>query len=692
MYVYLQLSPGIDVEKTPLLNSTGFSASTGIRFFQGLVQKAGGWQHINDETFVGTATGLHAWADLYSTPYIAIGTDQRLQIFGNGVLYDVTPIRKTDNVTPKFSTHVGQTDVSVNDPVNLSMVGDWINIIVPVSVGGNVLYGFYQITVENSANVYIVHSANPATITVSSGGDVPAFTATSGSATILVVFANHGLSTGDAFNVDVSTTVGGIALVGQYIVTVIDANQFTITAGVLASSTQTVSENNGKVRIEYLVYSGLDSAGEVFATGYGMGPYGLGPYGISNGAAYPVPLRQWFLDNFGQYLIGNYTGSPLYLWKPPATTGNVALPIDAINFPGATSPPTEVNISFVTPQEIVVAFGCDDRISGIFDPNLVRWSTVGDFTQWVPTSANQAGSQRLSTGSRIVSAISAPNFIVIWTDVDMYLMNYLGGTALSQLVWSFNKIEDAVPALSARSCAVYRNLVLWASSNGFFAFDGNSIRSIPCPVWDIFWFNLNRDQIDKVNCQVNSWFSEVSWAFPSATGSGDVDSRITLNVEEGSWTYDIPISSPTSHSRWARTAWIDDNVYGAPIGAQRTGYLQQHEIGYNADGIALPASITTGWFAISEGSVFTSVREISEDAIITGGTQTIQITLDFQDYPQGPVRTYGPYSWTAGSAGPPYSIVRGRGRFARITYASSDLDVFWRVGRPRYDGSVTGRR
>lgn len=691
-YVYPDITPGINVEKTRLLNSAGYSASSGVRFFQGLLQKCGGFKHLNSTLLIGTTTGLHAWADNFGNPYIAAGTEQWLEIFASGVNYNITPIRQIDNVAPAFNTQVGQTAVSVTDPSNNSFAGDWINITVPVSVGGIIIQGDYQIASITTANTYVINAASPATSTQTSAGAVPQFTTTSTSSSVNVFFPNHGLATGGIFYVQVPTTGGGVTISGPYPVTVLNANTFSITLSSPATSNATFSENGGQVQIQYQIYTGLTSAGTVVASGYGEGPYGLGPYGISTGATYPVPLRQWFLDNFGQDLIANYTDSPLYLWTPPPSLGNIAITIDTTNFPGATDPPRQVNVSFVSaPQEMIICLGCDDRVTGAFDPKLVRWCTVGDFTQWAPTSANQAGSYSIPSGSRLVGGISAPNFVVLWTDIDMWLMSYLGGTGLAQLVWGFNKIGTGVDLLSARACGVYRNLVLWASSNGFYAFDGSSMRSIPCPVWDIFWFNLNRAQVDKVSCQVNSWFGEVSWAFPSATGDGECDSRVTLNVDDGSWTYDIPTLSPTTPSIWARTAWIDDNVYGAPIGADRNGYLQQHEVTNDADGQALTVSATTGWFAVSDGSDFTTIERLEGDLEISGGTEQIQITVFVQTYPTGPITTYGPYSWALGS-GPPFSIVRARGRFASIQYSSSGLGVFWRLGRMRYRTQQTGKR
>lgn len=696
-YTSLKMAPGIDVEKTPLLNSAGFSESVAIRFFEGLPQKIGGWAHLNSTLLTGVATGLHAWADLAANAYIAVGTDQRLELFFGGLIYDITPLRATTNAAPDFSTVISTPTVTVTDIGNDVSVRDWINIPIPVAVGGIVLQGFYLVQSVIDANNYTITSAANAASTVNNTGAVPNFTTTISLASVTVTLINHGIPASSLFYVQVTTTVGGITIAaGAYNVTsVTDANNFVIQPGPAASSSASAYENAGNSQIEYLIASGLQSSAYVSTSGgYGVGGYGVGAYGVSASGTALTPLRQWFLDNFGQDLVGNYNRSPIYLWVPTPEPGNIAIPIDTTNFPLATSPPQEVTVSFVAaPKQMIIALGCDDAVSHVFDPNLVRWCDVGDFTDWLATSTNQAGSFRIPSGSRLVGGISAPNFIVIWTDIDMWLMTYLGGTGLAELVWGFNQIAGGVDLLAARGVGVYRNLVFWVSSNGFFMFDGNTIRSLQCPVWDKFWFNLNRQQIDKVTCQVNSWFQEISWAFPSASENGNVDSRITYNVSQGMWMYsgDGPWTYDDAPTLTARTAWIDDNVYGPPIGTDQSGYLQQHEIGYDADGFALPSSVRTGWFSVQEGTLQAFMERLSVDLKIMGGNTTVQITVFTQDWPIGPVRTYGPYTWNP-TSGPPWSIVRARGRFASIQIASVDLGVWWRLGDLRYLVSQAGRR
>lgn len=691
-YQSLKLRPGIDVEQSPLLNETGWSFSSAIRFFAGLAQKVGGFARLNMMQLIGVCRGMHGWADLSGNPYIACGTNVFLELFFGGQIYNITPIRATTNPAVDFSTINGSKVITIKDVANGSVALDYVNIIAPVSVGGIVLQGYYQIQTVVDPDNYTIMAASNATATVNHGGAVPSFTTINTNPNVTVLLNNHGYIATNVFPVEVSTTVGGFTLLGSYAVAAVtDANHFTIQPGGNATSGATVAENAGNARLQYLIHSGLvDATPSTTGGGYGLGPYGGGPYGVSgSGAIILLALRQWFLDNFGQDLIGNFSGSPLYVWVPPDVT-TPAIELNTTNFPGATDPPLQVNFSFVAaPYEQVIALGCNIVGTSTFDPLLVRWCTIGDFTDWFPTDANSAGSFHIPEGSKLTGGISAPNFIVVWTDIGMWLMNFLGGTgSVGQvLVFGFNKVADGVEILAARAAGVYRNIVFWPSSNGFLAFDGNAIRQIPCSVWDKFWGNLDRTQIDKVNASVNSYFQEISWNFPSLTGNGEVDSRITYNIRENVWTYDDP------GTLMSRTAFIDENVYGAPIGTDINGYLQQQDTDgtYDADGSPLPSLARSGWFSMNEGSLLTMIERIEADFIASGGGN-VQLTVFVKDYANGPVRQYGPYNWNTSTGLPYWSIVRARGRFASIQISSTGLGTFWRQGNIRYLSQSAGRR
>src|SRR5579875_1512865 len=100
---------------TPLLAGPRWQACNLIRFKEGFLQKLGGCQRLTSNTFTGTCRGLHPFADLASNIYLGVGTEQRLQLYNNDALYDITPYRTITN-TATFQTTVGSATVVMNDP------------------------------------------------------------------------------------------------------------------------------------------------------------------------------------------------------------------------------------------------------------------------------------------------------------------------------------------------------------------------------------------------------------------------------------------------------------------------------------------------------------------------------------------------------------------------------------------------
>jgi hypothetical protein len=150
------------------------------------------------------------------------------------------------SLTVNFSTVSTSPTVTIVWPAHGLIVGNFVNIVVPVTIGGLVLLGFYTVATVPDGNTITITAAANATSTVNNAGAVPQFVATSGSSTITVNFATHGQTAGSTFNIQVQTFISDIVLFGSYIVqTVPNANSFTITAANPSLINTTVSENLG---------------------------------------------------------------------------------------------------------------------------------------------------------------------------------------------------------------------------------------------------------------------------------------------------------------------------------------------------------------------------------------------------------------------------------------------------------------
>jgi len=549
---------------------------------------------------------------------------------------------------------------------------------------------------------------------VTLGGLTPKFTTTALSNNVVVDLSAHGFSVGDTFNVPIATGVGGIIIYGLYTVAkVITANQFEIVSSLPATSTANVYENLGKLRVESFVSIVGADQGDNYV--YGGGVYNEGVYGsgyIPTAAlGTPIAPYDWCFDNWGSILVACPQNGALYYWQPVG--GSVQ------NLSYMPNSPVYNTGAFVSmPQRQIIAYG--SSFGTIQDPLLVRWCDLEDFTVWFGTANNQAGSYRIPTGSRIVGGFQAAQQSLLWTDLDLWSMTYIG----QPYIYGFNKIGANAGLISQKAAAQMGGVVYWMSQKQFFKFSGNGVEVIQCPIWDQVFQNLypgeddsGRPYTDLIRCGSNSQFNEITWYFPAhytndidpATGlaltaqqigTGEVNAYVKYNVALNQWDYGYQHPDDPS-VLVGRTAWIDQSVLGPPIGAaaatsvagQTTGfYIYQHETSNDADGASMDSGFTTGYSALSDGDQMMFIDQVWPDMkwgfVDEPKTAIVKITFYVTNYPGDEPIQYGPYDVTQGTQ---YLSVRMRGRLIAMSASSTDLGSFWRIGAIRYRYQSDGK-
>ena len=695
----LRLIPGVDVIKTPTLNEAALSSTNLVRFMPdrnnlGLVQKLGGWVAYFNSAYSSTIRALKGWADLNAVNHLAVGCTASLNVLTGNNNQNITPQTYTTNTSPNFSTTSGSTTVTVIDSGIVASIYDYVDYVTPVSVGGIVLSGPYLIQ-SAASTTYTITAATAATSTVANGGASYTFSTTSASPVVTAVLNNHGYSVGSQFYVGVATTVGGLTLSGLYIVaSVVDANTFTFSAQNTASSTAgPVSINSGNIRSQFYIAVGPQPTG----AGFGVGGFGTGGFGVGTApTATPgtaITASDWTLDNFGENLIACPAGGPIYFWSPSGSLQNAQILSGQV-------PLVNDGIFVAMPQRQVIAWGSSFTLQP--DPLLIRWSDVADSTVWIGTATNQAGSYRIPTGSKIVTCIQGPQQGLIWTDLDLWSMQYIG----APLVYGFNKIGSNCGAISRKCVGQMGNTIYWMSQKQFFMNAGQGPQPLPCPVWDVIFQNLKSGNdangipyTQHIRCAPNSQFNEIMWFYPSANGNGENDSYVKFNTVLNQWDF----------GSLGRSAWIDQSVLGPPIGAGTDNYLYQHEIGNDAASgtttTAMQSSMQTGFFSIAEGDNIMYVDQIWPDmkwGTYSGNQNaTVNMTLYWTNYAGDPTVSTGSY------AGAPSNLVssatfpmtqsteyiscRIRARLIAVSLSSNDVGTFWRLGGIRYRAAPDGK-
>lgn len=672
----LTLRPGVTVEATPTLNEAGYSSTNLVRFQSGLVQKIGGWVKYYPLPVTGIPRDLHAWQDLNETGHLAVGSTLQFGVITGSSLQDITPQQKTTNFAPNFTTTLSSTTVTVDDS-NISTVTTFDSVFfnTPVSVGGIVLSGLYPIDLVTGANTYQITAATAATSAVANGGSVPSFTTTSGSATVTVTLTAHGLAVGDRVVFQIATSVGGLTILGSYpVITVAGANAFTITANAQASSGATVAMNSSEAQLVYYITLGPAASG----VGYGLGGYGLGGYGTgivpSVQTGTPITASDWTLDNWGEIIMGCPLNGGIYNWSPTGGFSTASLI--------STGPLFNTGMFVSTQAQILVAYGAsEEKDVGVDqDALLIRTSDQEDYAVWTESLTNQARRFRIPTGSKIVGGSPGAKFDLIWTDLDLWIMEYVG----FPLVYTYNQVATSCGLIAEHAQTTFRGVTYWMGQSNFFAFGGGGVQVMPCSVWDAVFQDLDTDNVSKVRCAPNTPFNEIWWFYPSASGgTGENDKYVKYNVVENCWDF----------GTLGRSAWIDQSVLGNPIAGTTSSLIYQHEEGYDADGEPIVWTFTTGYFYLAEGEDYVFVDQWLPDMKYGtyAGAQTAQISVTFNvvNFPGETPVTYGPYQFSQAST---YIPTRFRGRQASITYTGSDSGSFARIGKNRYRYSSAGRR
>jgi len=616
-----QFRPGINKESTSYSAEGGWFDGNLVRFRKGYAEKIGGWQKYILASYEGTGRKLHNWVNLAGTKLLGLGTALKLYIQEGSNFNDVTPIRST-----------------------------------------------------------------------TSAGDVT-FSASDGSSTITVTDSSHGAQANDFVTFSGAASLGGLivaAVLNQeyQIATIVDTNSYTVTAKDTSGDTVTAnasdSGNGGGSTVgSYQISVGLDVF--VDGTGWGVDTWGSSTWGSTSSLSFNNQLRLWSMDNFGEDLVANPRAGSIYYWDN--TGGLSARAVEIGTLSGANLTPTkglQVLVSDV--DRHVLVLGADPisnstgARTGSIDPLLIAFSDQEDITDWEPRSDNTAGDLRCSAGSEIIGGIRARQETLIWTDVALYSLQFIG----PPLTFGLNLINEGV-SLIGPNCAVNTPAgTFWMDRKGFYRYTG-SVQNVKCTVQSYVLDDMNQSQSYQFFGYVNKEFNEVGWFYCSSSATV-IDRYVTYNYEEDSWAI----------GQLSRTAWIDEGISINPIASGKsssTSYLYSHEVGNDNDGSAMESVfIQSGDFDIGDGEEFQFIKRMIPDVNFngTGGAgQAMNAVLKVRNYPGDSLTTDQTTSFTGSTT---KIDMRARGRQAALRFECDNAGVGFRLGKTRLDLRPNGRR
>lgn len=216
-------------------------------------------------------------------------------------------------------------------------IGGWVNDNINTTYKGvaRSLFNWSSLTGENllsigtSQKFYVQNGSGgtynditPVTQTITLTNP---FTTVNGSTLVTVTAAAHGATPGTYVTFSGASAVGGLTLNGEFeIVTVPNANTFTIISTITASSSAT---GGGTVTAVLLLNAG--SSNYYSLIGWGTSGWGVVPWGSSTSTISTSPFRLWSQSNYDQDLIFAPRNGAIYYWTKNTTTFARAITLNA---------------------------------------------------------------------------------------------------------------------------------------------------------------------------------------------------------------------------------------------------------------------------------------------------------------------------------------------------------------------------
>ena len=702
----LAIKPGINREATRYATEGGWYDSDKVRFRGGFPEKIGGWIRISAASFLGVCRSLWTWTTLSAQKLTGVGTNLKFYIEQGGLYRDVTPLRTYDysaTLTNPFTTAALSPLVTVSHTAHGAQVGDLVTFFNALSTGGISSFDLnrrHTVLAPVTANSYVINVGVDATSSVTGGGTVQAqyiieaftlvtdpFSTVLGSTTVDVTDATGGYSDGDFVSFSGATMVGGLTISGEYQITTTDTTTYTIEAS--SAATSTAVGGGSAVLAKYQISVGPASV--LPLTGWGAGGWGSGSWGV--GVSTDDSLRIWNQRNWGEDLFFGPRGGGLYYWD--ASTGTNTRGFAVSSFEGSSGVPLFQNLITISDtSRFAFVFGTNEIGTTSLDPMVIRWSDQEDIGNWSPAITNQAGSLRLSNGSKIIAVQQARQEILVWTDTSVYSLQYLG----PPFVWGSQLVGDNI-SIASQNAVVYANgSAFWMGVDKFYMYNGQ-VQTLRCDVKRLVFQNINVSQLEQVFCGSNEGFNEVWW-FYCSEGSTEVGNYVVFNYSEDIWYY----------GTMARTAWLDSALKEGPLAATYLNNVVIQEYGVDdlsaAEALPIPSYISSSQFDLEDGHQFMFINRIMPDITFNGSTSdapSVVMTLlplknsgsGYNDPRSVGGTNEGGVTRTAVLPVEQFTeqiFTRIRGRQLALRVESEGTGVTWQLGAPRLDMRPDGRR
>jgi len=394
----------------------------------------------------------------------------------------------------------------------------------------------------------------------------------------------------------------------------------TVYSGALAARCQGASSGRDNAGNVYLFSGDASKLYQISTTTWGDVSKVGGGYTCATDSS-------WNFTQWGKQLLATQVGDPIQTFTMGTSSAFSSL---------SASAPQARYIGVV--RDFVVVGNTYDVSDGSV-PFRVRWSAIGDPSDWVVSSTTQADFQDLNSSNGWVQGIVGGEYGIIFQERAITRMTYVGSPA----VFQFDEIEAGYGTNAPGSICKIGTMTAYLGEDGFYVFDGTSSTPISHNmVSKTFYSDLDQVHLHRISSVVDPINQVIFWAYPGASNiSGNPNKVIMFNYAQNSqkrWavaeiTTELiaRLAIPTSYTLDSLDSvsssldalefsldsrvWIDNTI-------SLSAFNTDHKLCF-FNGTALDATVETGEVEITEGkrTRLSRVRPMIEG----GSTVTMQI-------------------------------------------------------------------
>ena len=435
--------------------------------------------------------------------------------------------------------------------------------------------------------------------------------------------------------------------------------------------------------VTYLaIGAGSVGAGHLYLSANGASP------ADRSAAGFPSDVPCWSFGTWGTTLLVNPTGGTLYEQS------------DTENASAVPAAPDQITAMLVTPQRQVVAYGCNEEISGAFNERCIRWSDLEDYNDWTTTATNNAGEHILDGSGPILAGVQVGESEVVLTKNEIYLQQYIGDPGQT---YSFTKIANNCGIVGPKAYCVSGQTLYWFGSDLRLRVwqAGAAPQIVPCPMLRSIQNELkgSGDALSLIRLCFLSKYEEVWIQYQAGAQLAAV-----VSTRDGSWFKVGAGISPGGMVDSALLNSVENIGSGVSFRSNTFGLISGRVTAMECDRFVVSDYPTEWSIRSADQYIESGQRRVMIKGIIpdfatnpdAGGSNanpdaTVSVTLYMKNRPQSAPVIKGPYSVGVGAT---KKAFRASGKLISVEFSGTTADVNreLRIGKCIFPFSTLGER